>query len=393
MKRSWITLLPVCLAACAPLTRPAADLSVTHRLTVRHPGVHAAGPQSYTLREVRGASGFPAEYTMDVDSVICPEETCLISTVRMTWDALGRYQRYELPPGELLEKGVPAAQNQATIGSAAPWKGVPFAEADYRKLDAILRDDHSLLGQQQLAGLVRPRHADLVDGITGATPAALRDAVVEGASLTCYNLWHWANGEVAAAARELTHRQCGEAMLLSFLSSDKPHYILFALEHLRLHKLFGPRVVREVSAALRAGGRERIDLGLAYLREALPEADAFYGEVGALVNASAGEARIYLLDRLASESALPSTLFDTLSAGLPGWNNYYEVHLFLRLAEKRGHVTPRLLAQVARLLENPNFFIARRAHAFLGSQPELDAQTAGRLQAFRDKAARDGRSL
>jgi hypothetical protein len=383
----------VFLAACAPLTRQADSRTATHRILARHPGVQKEGPQAYTLREVKDTSGFPSEYTMTVDSAICPEQVCLLSTVRLTWDALGHYQRYELPPGERLEKGLPANKRKAAADSAAPWKGVPFTEADDRKLDAILKDEHSLLAQQNLAGLSGARDKDLVDGITGATPAALRDAVVEGASLTCYNLWHWANGEVAAAAKELTHQQCGAAMLLSFLTSDKPHYVLFALEHLRLHRVFDPQAQEAVCAVMRGGGRERIDLGLAYLREALPDADAFYSKVGGVISDGTGECRTELLDRLASDKSLRSTFFDTLGAGLPTWANYYEIHLFLRLAEKHGAVTPRLSAQVAQLLENPNFFIARRAYGFLSGQTAPDAQTAPRLQAFRDKAARDGRSL
>jgi len=393
MRVSWIIVVPVFLTACVPLMRQADSRTVTHRIRARHPSLHADGPQTYSLREVKDKSGSPSEYTMTVDSVICPERVCLLSTVRLTWDALGHYQRFELPQGEHLEKGLPADKRKAAADLAAPWKGVPFTEADYRKLDAILKDEHSLLSQQNLAGLSGGRGKDLVDGITGATPASVRDAVVEGASLTCFNLWHWANGEVAAAAKELTHQQCGAEMLLRFLASDKPHYVLFALEHLRLHRVFDPQAQEAVCAVMRGGGRERIDLGLAYLREALPDSDAFYRTVGGVINDGTGECRTYLLDRLASEKSLRSTLFDTLGAGLPNWANYYEIHLFLRLAEKHGTVTPRLSAQVAQLLENPNFFIARRAYGFLSGQAAPDAQTAPRLQAFRDKAARDGRSL
>lgn len=392
MKNLLIIALPVFLAACAPLMRPEPNSqALPHHLRVRHPGVHTERPTSCTLYQINDKKGFPSEYRMTVDSVICPEQTCRLSTVTMVWDALGHYQRFGLPPGEILEKGVPASQRKAP--PAAPWKGVPFTEADYRKLDEILQDEHSLLGQQKLVGLSGSRDKDLVDGITGATPATVRDAVVAGASLTCYNLWHWANGEVAAAAKELTHRQCGEAMLLSFLSSDKPHYVLFALDHLRLHKLFGASSVEAVRRAMAGGDRERIDRGLAYLREALPEPDSFYENVGALINASSGGGRAYLLDRLASEKALPGAFFDTLGAGLPSWNSYYEIHLCLQLAERRGQVSPALITQTAKLLDNPDFFIARRAHGFLSSQSALDAQTAARLQVFRDKAAREGRSL
>ena len=144
---------------------------------------------------------------------------------------------------------------------------------------------------------------------------------------------------------------------------------------------------------MRGGDRDRIDLGLAYLREALPEPEAFYGNLASLIAASTGEGRAYLLDRLASERALPGRFFDALSAGLPSWGSYYEIHLFFRLAEKHGYGSPALVAQAAQLMETSDFFVARRACGFLSGQAALDAQTAARLQAFRDKAAREGRSL
>ena len=389
MKRTWIIALPVLLAACAPLTRPGKGQAVACSIRVHHPGFTSEEPKACTLYQIKDTNGFPSGYAMTVESVICPDQLCRVITVQMTWDALGRYQRFELPAGEILEKGIPPRAK----AEAEDWTGTPFSEADYRKLDGILRDENSLLGRQKLSGMVGLNNKHAVDAITGATPASVRDAVVEGAALTCYNLWHWANGEVAAAAREQTHRQCGEAMLLSFLASDKPHYVLFALEHLRLHKLFAPAAVEAVKRAMSGADSERIDLGLDYLRAALPDRDRFSEALAAVIAGRAGGGRAHLLDRLGSEAALPDAFFDTVGAGLPAWKDYYEVHLFLRLAEKRGAASPALIAQAAKLLDSSDFFLARRAHGFLSGLPALDAQTQSRLQAFRDKAARDGRSL
>jgi hypothetical protein len=393
MKRLWIIVLPVCLAACAQFKRADDSQGVPHRILVHHPGFLSDEPKAYTLYQVKDKRGFPSGYTMVVDSVVCPEETCRISTVNMVWDAVGHYQRYDLPLGVSLEKGVPADKNTSPLRPVPTWNGVPFAEKDYQKLDVILKDAHSLLGQQKLSGLVGSRTKDLVDGITGATPATIRDAVVEGASLTCYNLWHWANGEVAEIAKELTHQQCSETMLRGFLSSDKPHYVLFALDHLKRHKLFSPSVVREVNRVMCGGDHDRIDQGLAYLKEALPDRDPFYEDVGAVINGNTSEGRIHLLNRMASERALPARFFETLGAGFETWNSYYAIHLFLRLAEKQGYVSQSLNTQVAKLLENPDFFIARRAYWYLSKQTALDAPTTSRIQAFCEKAAREGRSL
>ncbi len=387
-RSAWTLALALGLAACAPLPKHADGQAASFRIRVRHPGASSNKPQECTLVQIKDAKGFPSGYTMTVESVICPDQTCRIITVTMTWDALGHYQRFELPAGETLEKCIPEKGKPA-----GDWDAAPFTNADYQKLDGILKDEKSLLGRQKLAGVVRLNNKSAVDGITGATPASVRSAVVEGAALTCYNLWHWANGDVAEAALELTHQQCGEPMLLHFLTSDKPRYVLFALEHLRLHKLFSPAAVEAVKRAMSGADSERVDLGLAYLREALPERARFFEALASVIGARAGGGRAHLLDRLGAEAALPDAFFDAVAAGLPEWKDYYEVHLFLQLAEKRGAAPQALIAQVVKLLEGSDFFIARRAHGFLSGLPALDAQTQARLQAFRDKAAREGRSL
>lgn len=389
----WILAPLACLTACAPLNISDRPQTIAHTIRVRHPGWSSGEPQARTLVQVNDNSGFPMEYRMTIDSVICPEQTCKMISITMIWDALGRYLRYELPPGAFLEKGVVAEQQTPAAWAAAVWKGVPFTEADYRKLDAILRDRNSLLGQQELAKLAGAKGKDLVDGITGATPAAIRDAVVAGASLTCYNLWHWANGDVVRKAEELTRERASQAMLLDFLASGKPHYALFALEQLRVRKLFCPAVAEAVEDALRTGDRDRLDAGLAYLKEAFPDADRFYSKVAAVINRCPSEGRAYLLDRMGADAALSGAFFERLSMYLPAWDNYYEIHLFLQLAARRNYASPTLFAQVAKLLDNPNFFIARRAHAFLSDQQALDSRTQSRLQAFREKSASEGRAL
>lgn len=374
------------LAACAAL----ADEAVL-RVAVRHSGFHTDEPEERDVTQVRDGRGWPVEYRMTVESVVCLDGACKTTHVQMAWDALGHYLRYELPAGVELEKGVAVAQP----GGATEWDSAPFAKEDYAKLEAILRDENSLLKQQKLANFAQPKAQGRtrVDGITGATPTAAREAVVAGAALTCFNLWHWANGDVCDAVRELTHQRCTREMLLSFLASDKAHDVLFALEHLRLHAVFDPEALRAVEAKMAGGDRDRIDYGLFYLNEALPDRDRHAEHVAAVLGAGSGESRAALLDRLASAEAMPDAFYDAVAATLPSWGGYYEIHLFLRLAERQGRAPARLVSEAAQLLDRTDFFIARRAYAFLSGLPSVDPQTAARLQAFREKAAREGRSL
>jgi len=236
------------------------------------------------------------------------------------------------------------------------------------------------------------RTSDNVDAVTSATPVAMRKAVVKGASLTCFHLWHWARGDIVKAATDLTHASCDEDLLRGFLRSDSPHYVLFALDHVKRHKLLGPSVVADVIKAMHSGHHSRMKLGLAYLREAIPDKDRFCDKVAQLFKESGREGRTHLLDLLASEKKLSPALFDKMSEVVSGTDTYYELHLFLQLVEKHRHVSQSLLTRISRLLESDNFFIARRAFWYLEKRAK-DELTKKRIQIFRDKCKKDGRSL
>jgi len=325
---------------------------------------------------------------MVVDSVVCMEKNCEVISVTMFWDALGGYQRYELEEGKILEKGVLADKDKTKPPS---YKGVPFTDADYEKLDRILKDDSSILSTHKLSDMSVARDKDNIDAVTGATPIAMKKAVDQGASLTCFQLWHWAHGDIVKAAAELTHLSCSEDMLRSFLCSDQPHYVLFALDHLKRHKLFSPSVAKEVDKAVRSGDHDMVDSGLVYLKEALPKAQ-YYDNLATIFIESNPNRRIHLLKLLNLEKELPGTLFDKMSSALASMKTYYELHLFLRLVEKHEHVSQPILTQSSQLLESTNFFIARRAFWYLEKQT-LDSQVKTRVRVFSEKSRKEGRLL
>jgi len=386
-----VAVLLLCVTASAQKAPVRAGATLSHQVALRHPGIPSNKPKTYTLYQIRNQKGFPTGYTMVVDSVICMEKTCQIINVKMVWDAMGGYLRYELEKGKVLEKGVPLGKSKALLDKAASYKGVPFTDADYSKLDQILRDDRSILSTQRLGDMSVVGDNANLDGVTGATPMAMKEAVVEGASLTCFQLWHWANGEIVEVAKELTHLSCSEDLLRSFLCSDQPHYILFALEHLTRHKQFSPSVVKAVNKVMRGGDHDRIEPSLAYLKEAMPEAQ-YYNNLAVMFNESNSKRRIHLLELLEFEKKLPGTLFDKMSAALPSMNTYYEFHRLLRLTEKHKHVSQLMFTRASRLLERNNFFIARRAFWYLEKQT-LDEQIKNRMQAFRDKCRKERRIL
>ncbi|VGO13622.1 hypothetical protein PDESU_02179 [Pontiella desulfatans] len=403
MKFTPILMFAMSMAALGHVESDQAYRVVPHRIVVKHPGIDANKPRPHSLSQALDERGYPVGYSMEVDSVVCLDGLCKVVRVMMDWDALGGFRGYFVADGSVLEKALVPDRNAATKKMA--WTGLPggipserdqawaaFTEEDHAKLHRILRDRSSVLRTQRISELTGYRDKSRVDGMSGATPLTLREAVVEGAALSSYHLWHWANGGVGEAAMELTHQNCSAELLESFLARDDPRFILFALEHLQRHQLFAPSFVSQVIDVMSGGDQVHIDAGLAYLRSALPDSDAFYEKLARLFKQSDGETRIYLLGLLGAELTISGAQLDKFSEGLTETDTYYELHLFLNLIEKHQHVSEPLLMEVSRFLENENFFIARRAYWYLEKQ-SLNEQMAETLTAFQEKCARENRTL
>lgn len=373
--------------------------SVAHRIVVKHPGIDDNKPRPYTLSQTLDEAGHPEGYSMEMDSVVCAENLCKIVTVTMDWDALGRYRGYSVADGSVLEKALipdentrPKKKTAESVPSERDQAWTAFTEEDHVKLHRILSDRSSILKEQRLSDLTGYRDKSRVDAMSGATPLTVRESVVQGAALSSYHLWHWANGEVCAIARELTHQNCSEELLLKFLASDDSQYTLFALEHLQQDQLFAPSIVSAVIEVMGRGEDAQVDSGLAYLRLALPDQDALYENLSRIFEKSNGDTRIQLLGLLGAETSISGAQLDKLSVGLAKADSYYELHLFLGLVEKHKHVSEQLFLQVSRFLENENFFVARRAYRFLDKQM-LNEQLTRQMVAFRKKCENENRSL
>lgn len=354
------------------------ESTTPHHILVKHPGFLSKDPMPYTLYQIKNQEGFPTEYTMVVDSVICLHEQCEIIKVTMVWDALGQYDRYELLPGTTLTKSP-----EKPSGKQSNWReeSLPFTEKDYDKLDSLLRDTSSILKDHTIESISPAVKSDEVDAITGATPQTLRQSIVRGAAYTCYNLWHWAHGEVTAIAKGLTHNRCDKALLNHFLASDQQHYVEFALDHLRQHRVFNPDTVKNVKEIISKGNAKHTELGLAYLEEAMADTTLFYSTLVEIFSSCKTDGRLHLLDYLTAKENLPASLYEALSVHFSDLTTYYEVHRLLGLIENQAAISPKILLNISELLQNNNFFIARRAFWFLREQ-ELDDELTLRIQTF-----------
>ena len=341
---------------------------VIHELRIVHPGDPERRNLRVVLEQHFDESGEPVAYSTWVDSVICKEKTCEVVKVQLRWDALGRYQRYKVAEGSKLTK----------------LDHVPFTEADHAKLQRILLDKGSPLREVTKEGLTgpKPKLEEGIDAVTRPTVLTLKNNVVIGAGYSCYDLWHWANGEVAGIVRSLTGNTLSPAALEAILSSQDKQAVAFALTQLGQRKLFSPQTVERVVTNVPTVYDELVIPALGYLKAALPDEPVYYSTLAGVFEDCSEEKRIIILGLLAkNKEEFPKGALDQLSSALPKFNSHHELHLFLNLVTSRQADSETISRNVASLLSHRKFFVARRAYWYLEKQ-ELPKALQAKVDTF-----------
>ncbi len=172
----------------------------------------------YTLQLVFDREGNPSHFYREIFTPVCFTGECKPVYINFYWDLLGNYVKYDLPVREVLTK----------------MDHDEFTEDDYVKLQEILSNPSSLLGDVAIEDLVSTgtdNLADSVDAKTGATPKTIKREVIEGAVYTCYTLWHIAYGKIAVdKMRKVTESVKTPELLHRFLQSNNHHYQYWAVD-------------------------------------------------------------------------------------------------------------------------------------------------------------------
>ncbi|NBT42443.1 MAG: hypothetical protein EBT20_18605 [Alphaproteobacteria bacterium] len=182
----WLVLSIFLLIGC--LFPAHADESKTIKLT--DPVYPDKPKKKHTLNVHFDTQGFPSGYSMELVNKVCLDDVCKLVEVTMYWDVIGFYQSLEYPEGKPLTK----VEHE------------PFTPEDYDKLDSILKDRESILDNHELGFLATENddksseegYADGQDsdGVSKATPGAVKEAVVKDAAWTTWVLWKYANTEL-----------------------------------------------------------------------------------------------------------------------------------------------------------------------------------------------------
>ena len=153
-----------------------------------------------------GSDSIPVQYSSIIATTVCDDGLCQTLELKMYWSLIGNYMSFDTIPGLPLTK----------------FDHLPFAPKDYEKMHEILANKNSVLERKTLDELFdkdRIRTSNTVDAVTGATAAAVKNAIVEGALYSSYALWHLANGDIKSEINENTKKiytpELGELMLHS----------------------------------------------------------------------------------------------------------------------------------------------------------------------------------
>lgn len=340
--------------------------ALKHELVIVHPGDPEAVPQELELLQYFDDKGNPHRYSLWVDSVICRDKTCEIVKVELFWDAFGQYDKYFVEKGEALTK----------------LEHVPFSKEDHVKLQRILKDKESPLREVTKDGLVGQKAKSAVDGVAGATVLTLSSTVVVGAGYTCYDLWHWANGEVSEIIRSLSGKTTSIDRLQQLLKSGKEDIVLFAVENLKARRVFDELTKNALVEAVKKGGDELIAAALEYLNEASENSADYFESVQTIYSDCSSKQRVYISTALTKdERSVPKGFYNGLSMSIKDLDSYHEVHLLLSLFENKKAWSEEIESNVIKLLDHPKFFFSRRAYWFL-KKHQLNAENKKSLEAY-----------
>ena len=176
---------------------------------------------TFLVRDPNSGAQF---YYQHLYSPVCTDTLCKPVQIYLVFNLAGNYIDYRLDAKHPLTKV----------------DHDPFQTADYKKLHYILYEENSILGQyskENIENLVKPPSETGTDAISGATPATIKESIVEGALYTCHTLWKHAHGELGPALKEHTETELlDEDLIRHMLQTGDTRLINFSLEHLHRYE-------------------------------------------------------------------------------------------------------------------------------------------------------------
>ena len=165
----------------------------------------------------KNSDQIPYQYKAEINMPVCDDTRCANVVIKLFWDLAGNYKGFDTIPGKPLTK----------------FDHKKFDEADYLKLDQILKNRNSMLrilNKEDLVDKSVKVKSNVVDAVTGATPKTIKNSVVEGAVYSSFTLWHFVNGPIKNRLANYTQNIYSEQVARQLLKSGNYETQLFALK-------------------------------------------------------------------------------------------------------------------------------------------------------------------
>jgi hypothetical protein len=318
-----------------------------------------------TLRVYTNGKGLIHSYSREINTGVCIDGECRRLSMELYWTVTGRYYGFVLPEGEFLSKT----------------EHVPFKDEDYKKLEEILGNPYSVLGNYAIDELITDGRTE-VDGITAATLAAVKQESVPDAVYTSYTLWHLVYGETQKKIRQYTRDHLTDELALLLLKSQDFGDKLWTIENMG-QKLYWNNELRQVVLDLIVNEKGILAVqALAVFPDTLleePEAQL------ALTRQFAGMAygtQRKVLERLSRLSHLDTGAVQTLATVLGDLNSGV-IDGVLKLFRTHQIEDEDVDQKVALLLDHDNLFLARRAADYFTDKKTNDKKILRRISKIR----------
>lgn len=318
-----------------------------------------------TLFEIISQEEIPISYFRNIRTGVCIEGKCRLVSIRLYWDATGRYLGFELPPGEFLSKT----------------EHHPFTGEEYDRLHKLLSDPLSLLARYTYDQLAPKKDSLKVDATTSATIADILDHVVKGAVYTTYTLWHLVYGQAKQEAEKLTGKKMSQELFLEILDSPDAGDKVWALNHLPASMQLDSAAIEKILELVKGedvylAERALNSIPVRVISDEITQQKL----ISAFTNTGFLQKR-FILNKLMEASELSAPVIEHLAMSMKDFSGMLVVQV-LELFKKHRLNDPLIAAETMKLLENENRFIAGKAFQFLSGFQEKNREMETALKKY-----------
>lgn len=322
-----------------------------------------------TIYLLKSKDNVPLHYFKKVTGEVCDDEVCRLLDILVYWNITGRYLGFELPKGEFLSK----------------YDHDPFSENEYQRLHTLLADSSIPLDAVSFEKLVeQPKNEEgTVDAVSGATSKSVADMVVKGAAYTTYKLWNIVNGPTMDFVSELTEKQLTPTLIHRILESPDNNDKLWALNRIDSTTELIPDLEISILEIISSD-----DFYMAY--SAIQSLDSIH------LKSTELQQRLFsiypkanhsiqkeLLKKLGEAPILNSEVVK-ISRDLLTSLNGQQLDNLLKLYFKHGVNDLETCKVVAKILDNENKYISKKAYDFLLNIQTDDEFIMERLKAYKN---------